>query len=328
MSTHEVFPEMVLDALTGERKEMPQTQAGAETMADMTRFRGSLTALVTPMSADGQIDYDVAAKLIERQINGGTTGLIPAGTTGESPTLTHQEHGRVIEHCVEVSAGRVPVMAGAGSNSTVEAVGMAKHAHTVGADALLVVVPYYNKPTQEGLYRHFMTIADATPLPIWLYCIPGRSVVDIAPATMQRLAAHANIVGTKDATADLARPIVMRRVTGKPFNQLSGDDNTVLSFLGAGGDGCIGVTSNVAPHLCAQMHTAWQEGRLQDAIAIQDRLSPLHDAMFRESNPGPVKYALSRLGLCTPTLRLPLAEPLEATKQMVDAALRSLELLD
>ncbi|EHH68547.1 4-hydroxy-tetrahydrodipicolinate synthase [Gluconobacter morbifer] len=296
-------------------------------MAD-SMYQGSLTALVTPLHTDGRIDYDAAARLIERQIAGGTTGLVPAGTTGESPTLSHEEHSRIVAHCVEVSNGRVRVMAGAGSNSTSEAVGMAKHAHSVGADSLLVVVPYYNKPTQEGLYRHFMTIADATPLPMYLYCIPGRSVVDISPQTMGRLARHPNIVGTKDATANMARPIAVRRAVGHRFNQLSGDDNTILSFMAAGGDGCIGVTSNVVPHLAADLHCAWQEGRTSDAIALQDRLSPLHDAMFMESNPGPVKYAMSRLGLCNPTLRLPLVEPQDATRQAIDSALKSLDLLD
>lgn len=297
-------------------------------MTDMSLYQGSLTALITPMHEDGHIDFDVATKLIERQIDAGTTALIPAGTTGESPTLSHEEHAKVVAHCVETAGGRVRVMAGAGSNSTSEAVEMARHAHSVGADSVLVVVPYYNKPSQEGLYRHFMTIADATPLPMFLYCIPGRSVVDISVETMRRLAEHPNIVGTKDATANMARPIAIRRAVKKSFNQLSGDDNTVLSFLGAGGDGCIGVTSNVVPHLCADMHLAWQEGRVEDAIAIQDHLTPLHDAMFMESNPGPVKYALSRLGLCTSTLRLPMVEPREDTRRAVDAALRGLELLD
>ncbi|QDH25722.1 4-hydroxy-tetrahydrodipicolinate synthase [Neokomagataea tanensis] len=290
--------------------------------------RGALTALVTPMQADGAVDYAAFARLIEHQVKGGASGVIPAGTTGESPTLSHDEHRRVVAQCVEIVAGRFPVMAGAGSNSTSEAVDMARHAHSVGADSVLVVVPYYNKPTQEGLYRHFMTVADATPLPLYLYCIPGRSIVDISPETMGRLAQHPNIVGTKDATANMARPISVRRAVGKPFNQLSGDDNSTLAFMAAGGDGCISVTSNVVPDLCSQMFAAWDEGRLADAIALQDRLTPLHDALFTESNPGPVKYALSRIGLCNATLRLPLVEPQESTKRIVDAALRSLELID
>ncbi|MXV44223.1 4-hydroxy-tetrahydrodipicolinate synthase [Saccharibacter sp. 17.LH.SD] len=290
-------------------------------------YRGSLTALVTPMNRDGSVDERAATDLIERQIQGGTTGLIPSGTTGESPTLTHHEHGQVVEHCVKAANGRVKVMAGAGSNSTREAVEMARHAHDVGADSVLVVVPYYNKPTQEGLYRHFMSVADATPLPVWLYCIPGRSVVDLTPETLGKLAKHPNIVGTKDATANLSRPIEVRRVAGAEFNQLSGEDGTVLPFLAAGGHGCISVTSNVAPELCAKMHRLWQEGKVAEAIALQDRLMPLHDALFSETSPGPVKYALSRLGLCTSTLRLPLVEPREETKKKVDAALRSVGLL-
>ncbi|MDF7674553.1 4-hydroxy-tetrahydrodipicolinate synthase [Acetobacteraceae bacterium ESL0709] len=291
-------------------------------------YRGSFTALATPFKKDESLDDEAYIRLIERQIEGGTAGLIPAGTTGESPTLSHHEHAYIIEQCVKTANGRVKVMAGAGSNSTKEAVAMAKHAQSVGADSLLVVVPYYNKPTQEGLYRHFMSIADAVTIPMWLYCIPGRSVVDLTPQTVARLAQHPNIAGTKDATANLSRPIEVRCLAGESFNQLSGEDNTVLSFLAAGGHGCISVTANVVPHLCADMHLAWQEGRIQDAIDIQDRLMPLHNALFAESNPGPVKYALSRLGLCNPVLRLPLCEPTEVTKQRVDEALRSLDLLD
>lgn len=298
-------------------------------MADIINsdYRGSLTALVTPMKKDGSLDEQAASALIERQIQGGTVGLIPSGTTGESPTLTHHEHGYVVEHCVKAANGRAKVMAGAGSNSTREAVEMARHAEKVGADAVLVVVPYYNKPTQEGLYRHFMTVADATSLPLWLYCIPGRSVVDLTPETVGRLAKHPNIVGTKDATANLGRPIDVRLAAGASFNQLSGEDGTVLPFLAAGGHGCISVTSNVVPDLCAQMHRLWQEGKVQEAIELQDRLTPLHDALFAESSPAPVKYALSRLGLCQPTLRLPLVEPRDETKKQVDAALQSLGLL-
>lgn len=290
-------------------------------------YNGSLTALTTPMHEDGRLDDAAFARLIERQIAGGTRGLVPAGTTGESPTLTHDEHVHVIESCIKAADGRIPVMAGAGSNSTREAVEMARHAASLGADALLIVVPYYNKPTQEGLYRHFMTIADATDLPIWLYCIPGRSVVDLSVETVSRLARHPNIVGTKDATANLARPIGVRRAAGEEFNQLSGDDGTILSFRAAGGHGCISVTSNVVPDLCAEMHRAWEEGRVTDAIAQQDRLTPLHDALFVETSPGPVKYALARLGLCTPTLRLPLSEPLPETKKQIDDALRGLGLI-
>lgn len=301
-------------------------------VSDMTtainmQYHGSLTALASPMQRDGQLDDQALESLIDYQIDGGTIGVIPVGTTGESPTLTHREHARFIEKTIEYVNHRMKVMAGAGSNSTEEAVGMARHAHKAGADALLVVVPYYNKPTQEGLYRHFMTVADATPLPLWLYCIPGRSVVDLAPETVERLARHPNIVGTKDATANMARPLAIRSLAGKDFNQLSGDDGTILSFRAAGGHGCISVTSNVAPRHCAELHQLWEARRLEEAIALQDRLTPLHDALFVETSPGPVKYALSRLGIGSPTLRLPLVEPEERTRKQVDAALRGLGLL-
>ncbi|QDH15753.1 4-hydroxy-tetrahydrodipicolinate synthase [Oecophyllibacter saccharovorans] len=291
-------------------------------------YHGSLTALVTPFLENGDVDRRGFAGLVERQIAGGTRGLVPMGTTGESPTLTHEEHLGIIETCVTVTAGRVPVMAGAGSNCTREAVDMARQAARIGADALLVVVPYYNKPTQEGLYRHFMSIADATDLPLWLYCIPGRSVVNLSIETMGRLATHPNIVGTKDATADMTRPIAVRRVAGADFNQLSGEDGSILSFRAAGGHGCISVTSNVAPALCSQLHELWESGKTEEAIALQDRLSPLHDALFAETSPGPVKYALSRLGLCRPELRLPLVEPRPETRQRIDAALQALELME
>ncbi|MFT8775716.1 MAG: 4-hydroxy-tetrahydrodipicolinate synthase, partial [Gluconacetobacter liquefaciens] len=221
------------------------------------------------------------------------------------------------------------VIAGAGSNSTAEAVNMARHAKAAGADAVLVVAPYYNKPTQEGLYRHFMAVADATDLPLIVYNIPGRSVVDISVETMARLARHARIVGVKDATANLLRPIQVRRAIGhKPFNQLSGEDGTVVSFLAAGGDGCISVTSNVAPRLCAELHRAWQDGRVADAMALQDRLSPLHDALFCESNPAPVKYAASLLGLGGETCRLPLAPLTEPSRALVREALAAVGLLN
>ncbi len=229
------------------------------------------------------------------------------GTTGESPTLSHQEHHEVIERAIKVSAGRAPVIAGAGSNSTAEAVDLARHAEKAGASAVLVVTPYYNKPTQEGLYRHFMAVADAISIPVVLYNIPGRSVVEISVETTARLARHANIIGVKDATANLLRPLQVRRAVSKPFNQLSGEDGTAVAFLAAGGDGCISVTSNIAPALCARVQADWQAGRVADAIAVQDKLLPLHDALFCESNPAPVKYAASLLGLAGETCRLPLA---------------------
>ncbi|WP_122039179.1 4-hydroxy-tetrahydrodipicolinate synthase [Asaia bogorensis] len=292
-------------------------------MARNKDFKGSLTALLTPFREDGTVDLAALGRFIDWQIDEGTAGLIPAGTTGESPTLTHDEHALVVAHTVKVSGGRVPVMAGAGSNSTHEAIGMARHAKAVGADALLVVAPYYNKPTQEGLYQHFMLVADATDLPLYVYNVPGRSVVEVLPETMARLAQHPNIVGTKDATANLSRPLQLRALLGDaPFTQLTGDDGTTVSFLAAGGTGCISVTANIAPKLCATMHEAWQAGDVAKAMQIQQRLTPLHDAMFCESNPGPVKYAASRLGLCTPTVRLPLCEPGAASRAVIDEALK------
>ncbi|MBM9401771.1 4-hydroxy-tetrahydrodipicolinate synthase [Gluconacetobacter azotocaptans] len=296
---------------------------------ETTMFKGSLTALITPMNDDGSLDLPAFGRFVDWQVKEGSSGVVPVGTTGESPTLTHDEHARVVEYTVETVAGRVPVIAGAGSNSTAEAVGMARHAKQVGADAVLVVTPYYNKPTQEGLYRHFMAVADATDLPLVLYNIPGRSVVEITVDTIARLARHANIVGIKDATANLLRPLQVRQAIGhKPFNQLSGEDGTAVSFLAAGGDGCISVTSNVAPRLCAEMQLAWQDGRVAEAMAIQDRLLPLHDALFCESSPGPVKYAASLLGLANETCRLPLAPLAEESRARVRNALQLVGLLD
>lgn len=291
-------------------------------------FTGSITALITPMNRDGSLDFTSFENLVNWQIEEGTSALCAMGTTGESPTLSHAEHHAVVERTIKVSGGRVPVIAGAGSNSTSEAVDLAKHAEQAGASAALVVTPYYNKPTQEGLYRHFMAIADAISIPVVLYNIPGRSVVDISVETMARLAKHANIIGVKDATANLLRPLQVRRAVTKRFNQLSGEDGTAVAFLGAGGDGCISVTSNIAPSLCASIQKAWQEGRTGDAIAAQDKLLPLHDALFCESNPGPVKYAASLLGLAGETTRLPLAPLSEASRLMVRAALVDVGLLN
>jgi 4-hydroxy-tetrahydrodipicolinate synthase len=291
-------------------------------------FKGSLVALITPMRADGTLDERAFARLVEWQIAEGTNGLVPVGTTGESPTLSHDEHKRVVEIAIEVAAKRVPVIAGAGSNSTREAVELVRHAKRAGADGALVVTPYYNKPTQEGLFLHFTAVADAADLPIIIYNIPPRSVIDMSVETMARLAKHRNIVGVKDATANLARPLHTRRACGAGFNQLSGEDHTAVSYLAAGGDGCISVTANVAPRLCAEMHAAWREGRVADAIGIQDRLLPLHDALFAESSPGPVKYAASLLGRCEPHARLPLAPIAEATAARVRAAMAEVGLLN
>jgi 4-hydroxy-tetrahydrodipicolinate synthase len=291
-------------------------------------FSGSMVALVTPMRADGGVDEDAFARLIEWQIGEGTHGIVPVGTTGESPTLTHDEHKRVVEVAIEVARRRVPVIAGAGSNSTAEAIGLAVHAKRAGADAVLVVTPYYNKPTQDGLVRHYTAIADAADIPVIIYNIPGRSVIDMSVETMARLAKHPMIVGVKDATANLTRPLHTTRACGKDFVQLSGEDHTALAYLASGGHGCISVTANVAPRLCSEMHVAWREGDVARAMAIQERLVPLHDAMFAESNPGPVKYAASLLGFGTATCRLPLAPLAPATAERVRAAMVEVGLLN
>ncbi|WP_287991222.1 4-hydroxy-tetrahydrodipicolinate synthase [Acidiphilium sp.] len=290
-------------------------------------FHGSLVALVTPMHEDGRIDEAALERFIEWQIAEGTNGLVPVGTTGESPTLSHDEHKRVVEITVEVARKRVPVIAGAGSNATREAIGLAKHAESVGADGVLVVTPYYNKPTQDGLLRHFTAVADAIGIPLIIYNIPPRSVIDMSVATMARLAQHPNIVGVKDATANLTRPLHTTAACGASFCQLSGEDHTALAFLAAGGVGCISVTANIAPRLCAEMQGAWRAGDLKTAMAIQSRLLPLHDAMFAESNPAPAKYAASLLGFGSEFCRLPLAPLAEATKAQMRAAMTGLGLL-
>ncbi|HQT67658.1 MAG: 4-hydroxy-tetrahydrodipicolinate synthase [Rhodospirillales bacterium 20-60-12] len=291
-------------------------------------FKGSLVALVTPMRADTSIDEAGMEAFIDWQISQGTQGLIPVGTTGESPTLTHEEHKRVVELTVATAAGRVPVIAGAGSNSTHEAIALARHAKQAGADGILVVTPYYNKPTQEGLFLHYSAIADAVDIPLIIYNIPGRSVVDMSVQTMARLAKHPNIVGVKDATANLTRPLHTTRDCGADFIQLSGEDHTALAFLAAGGVGCISVTANVAPRLCHEMHVAWQRGDIQAAMVIQERLLPLHDAMFCETNPGPVKYAASLLGHGSDVCRLPLAPVAESTRVQMRAAMVKAGLLN
>ncbi|WP_439597646.1 4-hydroxy-tetrahydrodipicolinate synthase [Falsiroseomonas sp.] len=291
-------------------------------------FRGSLVALITPMHADGSLDAKAFSDFVAWQIAEGTQGLIPVGTTGESPTLSHAEHHQVVDLCIAAAAGRVPVIAGTGSNSTAEAVDLTRHAKAAGADAALVVTPYYNKPTQEGMYRHFMAIADAVDLPIIIYNIPPRSVVDMSVETMARLAKHPNIVGVKDATANLTRPLHTTAAIGPDFCQLSGEDHTALAFLAAGGHGCISVTANIAPRLCREMHDAWAEGRIKDAQAIQARLTPVHDAMFCETSPGPVKLAASLLGHGTDFCRLPMAPVAESTRSRVRAAMTGAGLLN
>jgi 4-hydroxy-tetrahydrodipicolinate synthase len=291
-------------------------------------FHGSMTALVTTMREDGAVDEEAFKRFVDWQIAQGTQGLIPVGTTGESPTLSHDEHRRVVEIAIKAAGGRVPVIAGAGSNSTAEAISLARHAKSAGADAVLVVTPYYNKPTQDGLFAHYSAIADAVDIPLIIYNIPGRSVIDMSVETMARLARHKTIVGVKDATANLTRPLHTTRACGADFVQLSGEDHTVVSYLAAGGHGCISVTANIAPRLCAELHAAWARGDAAGAMAIQARLVPLHDAMFAESNPGPVKYALSRLGFGANAVRLPLVTISAATAAKVDAAMREVGLIN
>ena len=291
-------------------------------------FKGSLVALITPMRTDGTVDEKKLESFVDWQIREGTHGLVPVGTTGESPTLSHAEHKRVVEITVAVAKGRVPVIAGAGSNSTAEAIELAAHARKAGADATLVVTPYYNKPTQEGMFLHFSAIADAVDIPMIIYNIPPRSVIDMSVETMARLAKHRNIVGVKDATANLVRPLHTRIACGEAFCQLSGEDHTAISFLAAGGVGCISVTGNVAPRLLSEMHTAWQDGRVADAMGIQNRMVPLHDALFAETSPGPVKYAASLLGHTDDHCRLPLAPTATATQARVKAAMTGVGLLN
>ena len=290
-------------------------------------FQGSLTALATPFATDGSVDAAAFQAYVDWQIKEGTNGVIPVGTTGESPTLSHDEHKRVVERCVEAAAGRVPVIAGAGSNATHEAIDFARHAKNAGADAVLVVTPYYNKPTQEGLYQHYKAIHDAADIPIIIYNIPGRSVVDMSVQTMARLARLPNIVGVKDATNDLARPLATRLEIGPDFCLLSGEDATIGAFLAQGGHGCISVTSNVAPALCAQLHAAWRAGDMATFTTLRDRLMPLHQVLFTETSPGPVKYALSLLGKCAPTTRLPLVPVTDSTRAAVEAVMRQVGVL-
>ena len=278
--------------------------------AAIDRIKGSMPALITPMR-DGQVDEAAFRKLVAWQIAEGSHGLVPCGTTGESPTLSHAEHRRVIEICIEEAAGRVPVIAGAGSNATAEAISLTKFARDAGADAVLSVTGYYNKPSQEGIYRHFMAIADAVDIPIILYNIPGRAIIDIAVETMVRLSAHPNIIGVKDATTNLMRPSRERVEIGKTrqdWLMLSGEDGTALGYMAHGGHGCISVTANIAPRLCALFQEACLRGDYAAALTLQDALMPLHDAIFCEPSPAPVKYAASLLGLCSAEVRLPLVE--------------------
>ncbi len=289
-------------------------------------YTGSIVALITPF-ADNKVDERAFEAFVDWQIKEGTHGLVPCGTTGESPTLSHEEHRRVIAVCVEVAHRRVPVIAGTGSNSTEEAIELTRHAKRIGADAALVVTPYYNKPTQEGLYQHFKAIHDAADIPIIIYNIPGRSIVDMSVATMARLAKLPNIVGVKDATSDLARPAKTRVEIGPDFCQLSGDDPTAAAFLAQGGVGCISVTANIAPRLCAEMQNAWTRGDIAEVNRIRDLLMPLHEALFVETSPAPVKYAASLLGHAKPDVRLPLVPASENAQARVRDAMRNAGLL-
>jgi len=283
-------------------------------------FKGSFTALLTPF-ANGTVDDKAFQNFVEWQIDQGSNGLVPCGTTGESPTLSHEEDMRVTALCVEVAKGRVPVVAGTGSNSTDEAIELTRHAKQVGADAALIVTPYYNKPTQEGLYQHYKAIHDAVELPIVIYNIPGRCVVDMSVETMARLAKLNNIVGVKDATADLARPAKTRLAIDADFSQLTGEDASVVPFLAQGGHGCISVTANLAPKLCAELHEAWQKGEVHRVQTINDRLMPLHEALFIESSPAPVKFGASLLGKCANSVRLPLVPVTKQTETRVREAM-------
>ena len=290
-------------------------------------FKGSITALVTPFRA-GRVDEVAFRSLVEWQVEEGSHGLVPCGTTGESPTLSHAEHKRLVALAIAVAGRRVPVIAGAGSNSTEEAIDFALHAQTAGADALLVVAPYYNKPTQEGLYHHFRAIDAAVSLPILVYNIPGRSVVDIAVDTLARIYRDCrNVVGVKDATANLLRPSLERMACGADFNLLSGEDGTALGYMAHGGHGCISVTANVAPRLCAEFQAACLAGDFRRALEVQDRLMPLHRALFLETNPAGPKYALWRLGRMERDVRLPLVTVSNAVEAEIDAAMHHAGLL-
>lgn len=290
-------------------------------------IKGSIPALVTPFK-NGALDLDTLKSLVEWHIGQGSTGLVPVGTTGESPTLSHEEHETVVEVVVKAAAGRVPVIAGAGSNNTVEGIRLIRHAERVGADAALVVTPYYNKPTQAGLIAHYTALHDCCTLPIIIYNIPGRSVVDMSPETMGTLAKLPRIIGVKDATGKIERVSQQRITCGAGFIQLSGEDATALGFNAHGGVGCISVTANVAPRLCAEFQAATLAGDYARALAYQDRLMPLHEAIFLEPGLAGAKYGLSRLGLCSQEVRLPLVGLTDGTKARIDAAMRHAGLLN
>ncbi|PRY86383.1 4-hydroxy-tetrahydrodipicolinate synthase [Donghicola tyrosinivorans] len=283
-------------------------------------FKGSIPAMVTPFK-NGELDLETLRKLVEWHIDQGSHGLVPVGTTGESPTLSHEEHEMVIEEVVKAAAGRIPVIAGAGSNNTREGIRLVQHAESVGADAVLVVTPYYNKPTQAGLIAHYTALHEACALPIMIYNIPGRSVIDMTPATMGELAKLPRIIGVKDATGDISRVSKQRAACGADFCQVSGEDATALGFNAHGGVGAISVTANVAPKLCAEFQEATLAGDFAKALEYQDRLMPLHEAIFIEPGVAGAKYAMSKLGLCSEEVRLPLLPLTDATRAKIDAAM-------
>ena len=289
-------------------------------------FKGSIPAVITPFVED-KVDFTSLTKVLTHLIDNGSHGLVPCGTTGESPTLSHDEHKKIIEETIRIADKRLPVIAGTGSNNTLEALEYTNHAENSGADAALIVTPYYNKPTQNGLFEHFKTIAEKTNIPIIIYNIPGRSVVDMSIDTMIELSKIKNIIGVKDATNDLFRPLLTRKKMENEFCYLSGEDGTALAYLAQGGHGCISVTANVAPKLCSEMHSAWQEKNISKAQEINLKLSALHNALFVESSPGPVKYAASLLGLCNENTRLPLSQINNETKNVVKKCLQELQLL-
>lgn len=284
-------------------------------------FKGSITALITPFQPNGEIDWPAFDNFVEWQIEQGTNGVVPCGTTGESPTLTHAEHKKIIKRTVEIVNKRIPVIAGTGSNNTAEALELTQEAKDDGADAALIVMPYYNKPTQAGMIAHYTAINNAVDIPIIIYNIPGRSVVDMKNETMAELAKLKNIIGVKDATGDLGRPLELRNIIGNGFCQLSGNDDTATAFVAQGGHGCISVTSNVAPKLCAQMQAAWAAGDLTEMVRCRDALAPLHKALFVESSPAPIKYAVSQLGMCSDHVRLPLVKASENVQALVTRAM-------
>lgn len=290
-------------------------------------FKGSIPALITPFR-NGEIDWPAFDAFVEWQIEQGSHALVPCGTTGESPTLSHDEHKALVKRCVEITNKRIPVIAGTGSNSTREAIDFTQDAKNVGADAALIVTPYYNKPTQNGLYEHYKEIANAVELPILIYNIPGRCIIDMSVETMAKLAKIPNIIGVKDATNDLSRPVETRLAINETFCQLSGEDATASAFLAQGGHGCISVVANIAPAQSAKMHEAWQKGDIKTFEAMRDQLAPLSKALFCESSPAPVKYAASVLGLSTDEVRLPLMTATDKARALVDAAMKHAGLMD